>query len=143
MKTIIGKVNLTIIMAAFLITLSISTTGHCGTKDSTIQANSMKSLINGINSQNFGLAQSSIYLAGYYGYVWAVDPLINILNDSSKETNLRVLAAYSLYMIDNETGIQAVKNASINDMNYILKGTCEFIYNKYINNNFQSITLRK
>jgi len=138
-----NRTQFNFIFVLFLFVMSFTAITLGGTKDSTVDTNSIKTLIKGINSQNSGLARSSIYLAGYYGFEWAVDPLINILNDSSKETNLRVLAAYSLYMIDNESGIQAVKDVSINDKNYILKGTCEFIYNKHINDDSQSITLRK
>lgn len=119
------------ILAAFLIVFGSSALIYGGTEDSTLKANAIKSMINGINSSNTGLAQSSIYLAGYHKYAWAVEPLIKVLNDSSKETFIRILAAHSLEMIGDEKGIQAVKTASLSEKNYIVKGTCEVIYNNY------------
>jgi hypothetical protein len=121
----------TFIIVAFLTASELSTLTYGGTNDGALKANAIKSMINGINSTNTGLAQSSICLAGYHKYTWAVEPLINMLNDSTKETSIRVLAAYSLNMIGDEKGMQAVRMVSFSENNYILKSTCGFIYKNY------------
>jgi hypothetical protein len=132
------KPNYIFIVAAILAVLSLSSLTFSGTKESTVKANVIKSMVMGINSTNTGLAQSSIYLAGNNKFEETVDPLINVLNDSSRETAIRVLAAYSLTMINNEKGIEAIKTASINNENYIVQGTCKFIYNNYLNINAEA-----
>jgi hypothetical protein len=120
-------------IAVFLTVISISSMSFGGTKDSTNKANTTKTIIMGINSPIPGVAQGSIYLVGYYGFTWAVDPLINVLNDSSKETFIRIMAAYSLYMVGEEKGIEAIKTTSAYDKDYMLQTTCELIYKNYLN----------
>jgi hypothetical protein len=71
-------------------------------------------------------------MAGYNKYLWTVESLINVLNDTTKTTYLRILAAYSLYMICDDRGMLAIKAASASDENYMLQGTCEFIYKDYM-----------
>jgi len=127
------KTKYAFIITAIIVILSSSALTFGGAKDSTVKANVIKSMVIGINSSNTGLAQSSIYLAGHNKFEGTVDPLINVLNDSSRETAIRVLAAYSLIMINNEKGIEAIKTASINEKNYIVQGTCKFICNNYLN----------
>lgn len=137
----LSKVKFTIAIAAFLFAVCVSNTSFGKEKNTDINASDMKSMIKAINSDNSGLAQSSIYLAGYYGFLWAVDPLINVLNDSSKETHIRILAAYSLYMIGGEKSILAIKAASSIETNYMLKGTCELIYDKYLTSQPRPVSL--
>jgi hypothetical protein len=130
-----------LLIAALVIAISVSNLTFGGSKDSTQKANTFKTVVAGINSQNFGLSQSSIYLSGFYKFPWAVDPLIDVLNNSVKDTFTRVLAAYSLYMIGDEKGMHAIKTVSTDDSNYILNETCKFIYDKYLNIKSESVTL--
>jgi hypothetical protein len=126
-----------------IFTVSASNLTFAGSKDSTAKANMAKTIISGINSPNRGLAQRSIYLAGYYGFSWAVDPLINFLNDPSKDPSLRILAAYSLIMSGDEKGIEAVKASSVFEQNQILQGMCRYIYSDYIHSSDGLFTLSK
>ena len=96
-----------------------------------------------MNSSNRGVAQHAIYMAGYYKFLWTVDPLINILNDSSKEDDTRILAAYSLFMIGDEKGLLAIRIASISSSNYMVQGTCNFIFNDYDFKNNRSVLFQR
>ena len=137
----LSKVKFTIVIAAILFAVCVLNITFGKPKNTDIKASDVKSMINAINSENSGLAQSSIYLAGYYGFKWAVDPLINILNNSSKETRIGIMAAYSLFMIGDEKGMLAIKAASSIETNHILKGTCELICNKYLTCQPQPVAL--
>jgi hypothetical protein len=70
--------------------------------------------------------------------------LINILSNPKKETNLRISAAYSLFMIGDDKGMQAIMAASVSDGNYMVQGTCDFIYTDYLIRKADEIyTIRK
>jgi len=129
------RVKNLIITAVIVIAAGIPAAANAGAKDSVTCANTVKSMLIGINSSNAGLAQSSIYLAGCHKYAWAVEPLIKVLTDRKKDTNVRISAAYSLIMIGDERGLDAIKSASLSDENYMLKGLCEFIYNNFKSRN--------
>jgi hypothetical protein len=137
-----STLKFTSLIAAFLVAISVSTITFGGAKDSTLSARAIKTITAGINSPNQGVAQSSIYLAGYYRFLWAVEPLINVLNDASKETLIRILAAYSLNMIGEEKGMQAIKTVSIYDKNYMLQEICEMIYNNYLSQETETASIR-
>jgi hypothetical protein len=137
------SLKLIFILSVFLITLSLSAVSFGGTHDSTIKANSIKTLKNGINSSNRRLAESCIYIAGFYAYTWAVDPLGNVLNDSTKDIALRILAAYSLEMIGDEKGMKTIRAISISDRNFIVQNICKDIYNNYLNLRAEALTVSK
>ena len=136
-------VKFTFVIAAFIIAISVSNLTFGGTKDSTAKANTIKTITMGINSSIPGIAQSCIYLVGYYAFPWAVDPLINILNDNSKDPLLRILAAYSLNMIADEKGFYAIETVSIHDENHLVQGVCSSIYDNYINRQNQVLSISK
>lgn len=140
------RAKLAIMIAAFIITIIVSPASYSqveGRIANKFKDKAVKALLNDVNSSNRGVAQSAIYMAGFYKYLWTVDPLINILNDSTKEVNTRILAAYSLFMIGDERGLFAIKIASISCGNYMVQGTCDFIYNDIESKNNKSMLFQK
>jgi hypothetical protein len=134
------------IIAAFLITIVISPASYSqaeGQITNKFKDKAEKALINNMNSSNRGVSQSAIYMAGYYKYSWTVEPLITILDDATKEVNTRILAAYSLFMIGDERGLLAIKIASVYGGNFMVQGTCDFIYNDFESKNNKARLLQR
>ena len=95
-----------------------------------ITPNSIKTLAEGIQSENTGLKKSSIYLAGIY----KIDEVVNVLTDELKkenEPNTRVLIALALYNIGDPEGMKAVKDLSVNSENTNVKRMSTAIYRAY------------
>jgi HEAT repeat protein len=116
----------------FTVLISSVSFGRTSGKGDKKKENQIKSLVMGINSSNSGLAQSSIYLAGYYQLPWAVETLINVLTDDSRESYTRILAAYSLRMIGDKKGLEAIKSVSESDSNSQVLRMCQLIYKNYL-----------
>jgi len=98
----ISTIILTIVLLSFSTTLGNPDKVNI---DNRVVAN----LIQGIKSDNNGLQTSSIYFAVKYQVEEAVDALIEAFD---KETNLekKYLIALSLFLIDNDKGIEAVND---------------------------------
>jgi hypothetical protein len=80
-----------------------------------------------INSDNYGLKTSAAQILGDIKSDKAVIPLMRILHNSSDE-NMRVLAAYSLYKIQNRIGMYAVKQAIRFDDSRRVRKMCNNFY---------------
>jgi hypothetical protein len=109
-----------------------SAAGDSDSAKNKIDANVLSNFINGINSENFGLCKCSIYLAGRYSLEGTVEPLINILNNNSKDCHTRVLAACALYKIGNTNGINAIRDAAQFECKGDLKEVCSLLYDEYL-----------
>ncbi len=109
-------------------------------KENRITERSIENLIVGINSTNAGLARSSVYFAGLYRITKAVDPLIKILKDPSRECFIRTLSAVSLSRIGEGQGLDAIKEVAINCHNDKLKNVCAAIYKNYLENKEELLT---
>ena len=94
--------------------------------DSAIERGESNLLI-GLNSDNYGLKASSAQILGDLKCDKAVIPLMRILHSSSDE-NLRILAAYSLYKIQNSMGMFAVKQAIRFDNSSRVRKMCNNFY---------------
>lgn len=103
-----------------------SNTNFTKTKNDLIEQN----LLNGINSDNFGLKTSSAYFLGENKSSKAVIPLLNMLhNEESDEA--RILAALSLIKIGNPIGVYAVKMAAKFDGSEKVRKLCTKFYNDF------------
>ena len=78
-------------------------------KDSAIMKGEINLLI-ALNSNNYGLRTSAAQVLGDIKSEKAVIPLMRILKSSGDE-NLRIVAALSLYKIQNPRGLFAVRQA--------------------------------
>ena len=93
--------------------------------------NCIKTLIQGINSDNPGLKAGCITMFGKLCCDRGVVTLLNILhNDPSEE--LRFLAGLSLYKINDSRGIYAIKQAIRFDKSERVRRLCEKFYKAYL-----------
>ncbi|MFO7526936.1 MAG: hypothetical protein R6W68_15900 [Ignavibacteriaceae bacterium] len=90
----------------------------------------VKSLLIGINSENYGLRTSSAYMIGELNITEAVIPLLKMLK-SEKNEEARIMAAVSLFKIGDARGIFAVKQAIRFDSSTRVSRMCEKIYNSF------------
>jgi hypothetical protein len=120
-------------MTVFLVTdvnaTSSPTKGHIYNRD-----NAIKSLTNGLNSDNVGLRTSSVYLLGELKSNESVIELMRILrNDPYEEA--RILAALSLYKIGDARGINAIKQRTRFDESERVRKNCQLFYQSFLNEN--------
>ena len=87
----------------------------------------VKSLLNGLNSDNEGLQAGCLYMFGELCSDNGVIPLLKILHNDSRE-EMRILAALSLYKIGDSRGIFAVKRAIRFDDSERVRKMCARIY---------------
>lgn len=126
--------------AAFVLTFafffSSNLFGKTGISDTnkTFKENHIKMLLMGINSDNAGLIKSCIHYAGLYKITETVDPLVDILNDKSKDFTTRVSAAMSIYNIGNNAGINAIRVFSESSKEEKIREVCSAIYQDYLDN---------
>ncbi len=92
---------------------------------------SLRSLNQGIQSDNQGLRKSAIYLAGIYRIDEAVGTLTEQLS-KEKDPGIRVLIALSLYNIGNPDGMEAVKELSRVDNDKEVKRMSTALYRHFI-----------
>jgi HEAT repeat protein len=91
-------------------------------KDAKTKSVAEKRYLEALNSENEGVRLSAIGLVGRYNMTGAVDKLIEILKSGSCN-NVRLAAALSLLMINDERGHKAiVEMANVNDGHTI----CDF-----------------
>ena len=70
---------------------------------------SIKNLSAGINSDNYGLKRSAIYLAGKYKLDRLLDDLIKIL-DAERNEQVKILTAIAIDKIGDRKGLEAIRN---------------------------------
>ena len=103
-----------------------SFSGTMTKQDSAIERGETNLMI-ALNSDNYGLKTSAAQILGDIKSDKAVIPLMRILHNSSDE-NMRVLAAYSLYKIQNRIGMYAVKQAIRFDDSKRVRKMCNNFY---------------
>jgi len=97
----------------------------------------IKSLLTGINSDNYGLRASSAYLIGELNISEAVIPLMKMLRNE-KQDEARIMAALSLYKLGDSRGIFAIKQAIRFDESERVRKMCEKIYGTYITDRYSN-----
>ncbi len=91
---------------------------------------SLKSLKQGIQSDNPGLRKSAIYKAGYYKIDEAVETLVEQL-EKEQIPSTRVLIALTLYNIGNSDGMEAVKKLTTVDVDKEVKRMGTVLYRQF------------
>jgi HEAT repeat protein len=97
----------------------------------------IKTLLQGINSDNEGLQAGCAYMFGELCCDKAVISLLDILHNNPKE-ELRILAALSLYKIGDSRGIFAIKQAIRFDDSERVARLCEGFYKAYVSNKVET-----
>ena len=91
----------------------------------------VKTLLEGINSDNHGLMAGCAYMLGEICCDKSVIKLLGILHDNPSE-ELRILAALSLYKIGDSRGLYAIKQAIRFDESERVSKLCEKFYKSYL-----------
>lgn len=104
----------------------------------------IKSLMQGLKSDNAGLQAGCIYMLGEVCCSKSVIPLMNILHNNQSE-EFRILAALSLYKIRDTRGMFAIKQQIMFDESERVRLMCEKFYRAYLkgeNNSAVNVTLK-
>jgi len=138
--------NLTKLFAiAFLLFLSTqifsqgNTEKNISSKDCCI-----KSLLQGLKSDNLGLQAGCTYMLGELCCGKSVIVLMDILHNNPSE-ELRILAALSLYKIRDSRGMFAIKQEMKFDESERVRRMCEKFYSAYLqgeNSTTVNVTLK-
>ncbi|MBK8945072.1 MAG: hypothetical protein IPM32_07325 [Ignavibacteriae bacterium] len=129
MKTSIKKIAFLVV--TFLLVTKIFSSGQVKT-DSLVRYKTIeKNLLVGLKSDNQGLQFSCAYYLGEIKSKKAVIPLMKILH-SSKVDGMRIIAALSLYKINSEQGMFAVKQAAKFDNCERVQRMCRNFYFKHL-----------
>jgi HEAT repeat protein len=92
-------------------------------------------LMIGLHSNNFGLRTSCAYMLGEIRAEQAVIPLMKMLR-TEKNEDARIVAALSLYKINDSRGIFAVKQAIKFDDSERVRKLCFNFYNQTLRNRY-------
>ena len=120
------------IVLALLITAS--TFGfNGGITERTVNENTVKTLLEGLESENLGLKTSCAYMIGELKLTEAIIPLMRVLREDESE-KVRISAALALYKIGTPMSIYAVKQASKYDSSERVVKLAYGFYNEFLRN---------
>jgi hypothetical protein len=94
----------------------------------------LQNLEMGIQSENKGVRESSIYFAGKYRFIDTEDALIKQLK-VEKDSDIKVLIGLALYRMNSEKGMNELQRLASMDENPRVKRMSYAIYNEYQVNN--------
>lgn len=125
-----------------LVILSIVTiaANSSNAKADEIKDSVIKSLIMGINSDNFGLRTSSAHMLGELKCEKAVIPLLRMLKSEKREA-ARIVAALALWKIGDAKGIFAIERAIRFDRSERVRKLCAAFYQAFYDHSKDSINL--
>lgn len=91
----------------------------------------LQNLEMGIQSDNNGVRESSIYFAGKYRFIDAEDALIKQLK-VEKDSDIKVLIGLALFRMNSEKGMNEIQRLASVDENPRVKRMSQAIYNEYL-----------
>jgi hypothetical protein len=94
----------------------------------------LQNLVIGIHSENEGVRESSIYLAGQYRFIDTEDALIKQLK-VEKKSDIKVLIGLALFRMNSEKGMSELQRLASADENPRVSRMSYAIYNEYLVNN--------
>ena len=125
-RIILFAVSLFLLLSSHLLPQEIADQ-NSSTKEACI-----KTLLQGLNSDNRGLQAGCTYMLGELCCDKSVITLLDILHNNLSE-EIRILAALSLYKIRDSRGIYAIKQAIKFDESDRVSRLCEKFYRAYMN----------
>ncbi len=121
-----------IFVAVLLIALASNAFGqNQKVSDLTTSKYALENLIAGISSENKGVRERVIYLAGEYRFIETEDALIKQLK-AEKESDIKVLIGLALFRMGSEKGMKELEKLSVNDNNARVRRMSKAIYNEYL-----------
>ena len=94
----------------------------------------LQNLEMGIQSENDGVRESAIYLAGQYRFIDTEDALIKQLR-VEKKSDIKVLIGLALFRMSSEKGMNELLGLSTQDENSRVRRMSSAIYSEYLVNN--------
>ena len=91
----------------------------------------LQNLVTGIQSENEGVRESSIYLAGQYRFIDTEDALIEQLK-VEKDSDIKVLIGLALFRMNSEKGMNELQMFIKKDSNPRVRRMSQAIYNEYL-----------
>jgi hypothetical protein len=95
----------------------------------------LQNLIAGIKSDNEGIRESAIYLAGKYRFIESENALIEQLQVEKVPDN-KVLIGLALFRMNSEKGMNKLQALATIDENARVRRMSQAIYNEYMINNY-------
>ena len=122
-----------VVMLLISLILSETALGGSDTKKGSqkISANSIQTLINGLNSDNNGVIIGCAIMAGDYKIIETVKHLARILH-SDLSYDVKIAAVYALYQIQNKEALIALKKACAKNKCPFLKQSAEVFLTHYL-----------
>lgn len=122
----------TLVTTAFALVVLFASFTNAQTSRLYFSDKEILNLVEGIKSNNLGLKRCSIYLAAKYQVAETVPAMVAEFKNEINPQN-KVLIALALYQIGDESGIEAVYNASLSDENPKVRKTCFEVMNYFKN----------
>jgi HEAT repeat protein len=121
------------LLAAILFVLLVSESFGQNQKVSELSKHkyALQNLVNGIQSENEGVRESSIYLAGQYRFIDTEDALIDQLK-VEKDSDIKVLIGLALFRMNSDKGMNELQKLASNDENPRVRRMSLAIYNEYL-----------
>lgn len=94
----------------------------------------LQNLVMGIQSENVGVRESSIYFAGQYRFIDTEDALIKQLR-VEKNCDIKVLIGLALFRMSSEKGMNELQRLASIDENPRVRRMSSAIYKEYLVNN--------
>jgi HEAT repeat protein len=131
-----------LVLTIVLLSLVLLASANAQRPERGFSVNEIKNLTTAIQSENYGLKRSAIYLAGKYEMEEVSDVLIQELKKSN-DPSTRILIALSLYKIGTEAGLEAVNYLSSHDINKEVRRISVAILNQVeMEKDFRTVSIR-
>lgn len=135
----VEKYYFLLVAILFLLLFSESFSQNQKVSDVTNSKFAFNNLVAGIQSENNGVRESSIYLAGQYRFIDTEEALIEQLK-VEKESDIKVLIGLALYRMNSDKGMKEMQNLALTDNDSRVRRMSYAIYNEYLVNNNSSKT---
>lgn len=122
-------------LVAILFILLVTDTFGQNQKISDLSKNkfTLQNLEMGIQSENEGVRESSIYFAGKYRLIDTEDALIKQLK-REKDSDIKILIGLALFRMNSDKGMNELQMLTKNDLNPKVRRMSKAIYNEYVVN---------
>lgn len=133
------------VLVAILFVLLVTDTFGQNQKISDLSKHkfTLQNLEMGIQSENDGVRESSIYFAGKYRLIDTEDALIKQLKVEN-ESDIKVLIGLALFRMNSEKGMNELQMLTKNDSNPKVRRMSQAIYNEYlVKNSERTVDIQK
>ena len=128
------KIYFTLVVILFVFLVTDTFGQNQKISDMTNHKYALQNLEMGIQSENEGVRESSIYFAGKYRFIDTEDALIKQLQ-VEKDSDIKVLIGLALFRMNSEKGMNELQKLSLIDENPRVRRMSYAIFNEFLVNN--------